>query len=153
MLFCGCRHKCWDGRLKFDLKRYEGRSFFFPILLTPMFGFLLASFTAAGVEEGCPHHYSGRSRKSKEKETQRQSVEPESDCAASLNYSFTLRQNLNGLTPITDLCNHPHSFHHSLSLTHTLADTRTPKEPRHTHTHTHPLCFPLRTISCGICES
>lgn len=27
LLFCDCRHKCWDGCLKFDLKKYEGDLF------------------------------------------------------------------------------------------------------------------------------
>lgn len=67
-LFCGCWHKCWDDRLKvcFKKKRKPGdRSFFFVILLTPMFGFrLTSSFTAEGVEEGFPYrHYRKQSEK------------------------------------------------------------------------------------------
>lgn len=54
--------------LKVALKKKKaetGRQIFFVvILLTPMFGFLLVSFTAAGVEEGFPYrHYRKAKRK------------------------------------------------------------------------------------------
>lgn len=41
----------------------------------------------------------------------------------------------------------------TLSPSLTLSQTRVHRKNPDTHTHTHTLCFPFRTISCGICES
>lgn len=136
----------WDDRIKVCFNKSGNREadLFLMILLPPMFGFLLALFTPAGVEEDFPYcHY----RKQSEKRKRRSSWAQSQRATALLLWiihSHSDRTWMAWLQLLT--C----AITLTLSITHFLSPSLTPLQTHmHWKTDTHTQCFPLRTILQG----